>query len=474
MNSFDLLTQDFVLSFKEGISLVEQADGSAVLESPGANLPLGQASKGMRAALRLLSTQGAIEKELVDLAGQHDGSAGLPKMLYYLQRFTQSGLICHTVTSNGSKLATIVPTSPIYQFRLVEPALHEPYSLSRFAYLHQNGGQFVLESPLAQAKIVLHCWQATAMLHGLATSRTLTELGKDFQDITDASISLFVSLLLGCDMVQRAGKEEPEALAQWDFHDLLFHSRSRLGRYTGPYGATYRFRDKTQPLPVVKPLMSEETISLYKPDLDTLKKDDPSFTCVLEERQSMRKQDGERPITLEQLGEFLYRTARIRALHQAEQGLYEYSSRPYPNGGACYELELYVAARACTGLSQGLYHYDPREHQLCKLAGRADAVNILLQEASYATAEQSRPQVLIILTARFHRVTWKYEAMAYALILKNVGVLYQTMYLVATAMGLAACALGGGNSDLFAAAAGTDYFAETSVGEFILGTKAGR
>jgi hypothetical protein len=38
-------------------------------------------------------------------------------------------------------------------------------------------------------------------------------------------------------------------------------------------------------------------------------------------------------------------------------------------------------------------------------------------------------------------------------------------------MGLAPCALGGGHSDLFAEAAGLDYYAETSVGEFILGTR---
>jgi SagB-type dehydrogenase family enzyme len=60
--------------------------------------------------------------------------------------------------------------------------------------------------------------------------------------------------------------------------------------------------------------------------------------------------------------------------------------------------------------------------------------------------------------------------MAYAATLKNVGVLYQSMYLVATAMGLAPCGLGGGNAALFADVVGTDYFAESSVGEFLLGT----
>ena len=53
---------------------------------------------------------------------------------------------------------------------------------------------------------------------------------------------------------------------------------------------------------------------------------------------------------------------------------------------------------------------------------------------------------------------------------RRPGVLSQAMYLAATAMGLAPCAIGGGDADLFARAAGTDYYAETSVGEFLLGS----
>ena len=75
-----------------------------------------------------------------------------------------------------------------------------------------------------------------------------------------------------------------------------------------------------------------------------------------------------------------------------------------------------------------------------------------------------------VLAARLPRVAWKYTGLAYALVLKHVGVVFQTMYLVATAMGLAPCAVGLGDSDLFAQAADTDYYAETSVGEFLLGS----
>ncbi|HEV3050106.1 MAG TPA: nitroreductase family protein, partial [Longimicrobium sp.] len=77
-----------------------------------------------------------------------------------------------------------------------------------------------------------------------------------------------------------------------------------------------------------------------------------------------------------------------------------------------------------------------------------------------------------VIAARFARLAAKYESLAYSLCLKDTGVLMQTMYLVATAMGLAPCALGGGDADLFARASGLSYLVEGSVGEFLLGVPA--
>jgi SagB-type dehydrogenase family enzyme len=95
----------------------------------------------------------------------------------------------------------------------------------------------------------------------------------------------------------------------------------------------------------------------------------------------------------------------------------------------------------------------------------------LLHEAR-RTANMDTPlQIYFQITARCQRVFWKYESMAYALILKNLGALYATMYLVATAMDLAPCALGGGDSELFAEIAGLDPSEEPAVGEFLLGSR---
>lgn len=145
--------------------------------------------------------------------------------------------------------------------------------------------------------------------------------------------------------------------------------------------------------------------------------------------------------------------------------------RPYPAGGTLYELDVYVAIAACGGLSPGLYRYDGVGHRLVRRAGRTAEVDRLLADAARATGlPATEPQVLLVLAARMPRVAWKYTGLAYALVLKDVGVIFQTMYLAATAMGLAPCAVGLGDSDLFAQAAGVDYYTETSVGEFLLGS----
>jgi oxazoline/thiazoline dehydrogenase len=98
----------------------------------------------------------------------------------------------------------------------------------------------------------------------------------------------------------------------------------------------------------------------------------------------------------------------------------------------------------------------------------------MLLDAYLATGRVAQPQTLITLASRFSRVSWKYESIAYSLTLKNAGVLYEAMYLAATAMKLAGCGLGSGDSALFSLITGLDPLAESSVGEFMLGARQER
>jgi hypothetical protein len=83
----------------------------------------------------------------------------------------------------------------------------------------------------------------------------------------------------------------------------------------------------------------------------------------------------------------------------------------------------------------------------------------------YAVVADGRPlATLVPISAEFELRRRSLEA-------ASCWVLYQTLYLVATAMGLGPCAVGGGKAELLSRAIGTDYLVESAVGEFLLGSR---
>jgi SagB-type dehydrogenase family enzyme len=230
------------------------------------------------------------------------------------------------------------------------------------------------------------------------------------------------------------------------------------------------------PLPAVRPAWPGKAIGLGSADLIGAVTPPPSpFATLLDARHSIRDFDDGHPITLSELATLLQTTARVRAKWTAPSDMGEegpevsYASRPYPSGGAAYELELYLAVNQCEGLARGFYHYDAERHALTPIEVRPEDLDAQLSDAEFAIGASGAPQVLIVIAARFGRVSWKYSSVAYSLILKDVGVLTQTLYLAATDMGLGGCAIGTNNIDRFARMTGLEFSTEGPVGLFALG-----
>jgi SagB-type dehydrogenase family enzyme len=400
------------------------------------------------------------------------GHAALPRGLWLLGELRRWGLLSRTLEHDGRPALSAVPIAA--ETPPPHPQLDAaagPAILSRFAILRRDGADFVLESPLAHHRIVLHDPALLPLLGRLAAPFDRGEAAGGVPDLDPALVSAAVRLLDDCGMLSSVGddglpSDEQPPWRAWEVHDLYFHSRSRRGRHANPYGGTYRHIADN--VPALKPAPADaESLALPTPSPDGMA--DPSLETVLLGRRSIRKHS-ETPLTLGQLAEFLHRTVRVTGYASNEQG--EWTRRRYPGGGGLYELEVYPVVGACDGLAPGLYHYRPKEHALTPMQAVTPQVTQLLREAAITAAMSAPPQVLLVITSRFTRVSSKYESMAYALCLKDTGVLLQTMYLVAAAMGLAPCALGGGDSDLFARASGLDYFTEGAVGELVLGRAA--
>jgi SagB-type dehydrogenase family enzyme len=461
---------DFILKLHHDATLRQDSEQAIIAQRGTRLLRLPNVGGGVGAALSLLQ-DGAVASTLLAFAAERDGSDAPASLRYYLRLLERHGCVTRCVRIDGVPIATAEHFVPGRGAALSATAT---YALSRFVYMRADRGTLIVESPLSRCTIALHDGRAAALVQRLASGMRCEEA----TDLPHGAAFLVLSLLMGAGMLVVAGEPEEQPLRTWEFHDLLFHAHSREGRRERPSGATYRFVGEIPAPPAFGASRGLLRRALPKPDLVRLMRVDPPFAAVQERRRSIRS-FGEKPITNAQLGEFLFRVARVThtvtTTRATPRGPVEttMAHRPYPGGGGLYELEIYPLVARADGIPGGLYRYDPAEHELESISSRTPLVDSLLIRASRGTGiPPDQLQVLLVVAARFARFAWKYEAMAYAAILKNVGVLYQTMYLAATAMGLAPCAVGSGDSDAFANAAETHYLAETSVGEFLLGSSA--
>jgi len=463
------MTTRETLSLVPGVSMEPTADGRRVVTGRD-RLMLPPVSPSVGAALDALCEGGRGIEELTRLASR-DGVTHAAIFHSLLEGLRRHGVLARVLHLEGSVIATLAPAAP----KALGPAPRESvsYSLSRFVFTHMADGSQVLETPLTEGRVWMSTWHGPALLGALTVPKRPGDFAVVVPGIPADAAAAFLRMLAEAgaltELDSQGAPVEPEGLATWEFHDLLFHRQTRWGKRDSVFygGASYRFRGRL-PEPGKRPTPSGERFSLEVPDLAAAERRDLPFTAVLEHRRSIREH-GSRPVTRAELGELLYRAVGLRHAVLSERG--EGEARPYPSGGGLYETGVYVIANQCEGLEAGLYSYRVEDHALYHVAGRTPDMELLLKSAMTSTLRNAPPQVLLVLTARFAQMAWKYETMAYAAMLKHVGVIFQTLYLVATAMRLAPCALGAGSAEIFARASGLDPFVEGSVGEFILGTR---
>ncbi|MCC6780794.1 MAG: SagB family peptide dehydrogenase [Hyphomicrobiales bacterium] len=397
-----------------------------------------------------------------------------------VRRLAGHGLVeyCLKNSKGGKDQVVIEPQVPHYWPGA--PALHDAdrLVLSRFAYLRRRADEIVLESPLAGALFRIGDPRIATALAALSVPQSIKTLRRQagFPGVTLLALLLDSHILLEVDTADDGGLRPTEGdddLVLWDFHDLLFHTRSTEGRHTNLLGGVYPYAGVIPPPPAVRPSWPGR-----RTDLGQLGGNGPAsaVATLLRARHSTRSFDDQHAITLAELARFLDGTARVQAHFSSplepedpSGPTIDYAPRPYPSGGGSWELELYIAANRCDGLARGFYHYDADGHALVAIDVDPQELDAALDAAAFAMGAAAAPPILVTIAARFGRVSWKYSALAYALILKDVGVLMQTFYLMATELKIGACALGTANIARFARMTGIPFHVEGPVAQFALG-----
>ncbi|MGQ0841309.1 SagB family peptide dehydrogenase [Actinokineospora sp.] len=423
----------------------------------------------------------------VDIGGAGDRDRGWAVLDRVLDQL--SGSVVHSLgTQRGDgPVLSAVPIARNAAFALRDVDPDRPVRLSRFAAIRTSDGELLVESPLAQYQVLLHRRTASRVVVALSSATSVAEVAGTL-DVAQTLVADVVAYLAATGIVlvgewpdgpgavaPRFAEDADPSLVRWSHHDLLFHAKTRLGRYDGLSGVVFPNADMLPPPPLVKAASAGARFPLHRPELSTLVDGDPPLTDVVENTR-LCPELSERPVTADQIGELLFRAARIRSVSPASAGadvVYEISDRPYLSINGLYELEVYLCLHRCTGLPRGIYHFDPQEHALTLVNDVERELDEVLDNAMVGSGTSQWPPAMVTMTARVARSSWMYGGIAYALTLTHVGALQQMLCISATAMGLAACVPAIDPGDVVDSALRLRWPEEIGVGEFVFGYRRG-
>lgn len=154
-------------------------------------------------------------------------------------------------------------------------------------------------------------------------------------------------------------------------------------------------------------------------------------------RVSSRNFSGE-PLSLDALGTLLKYSCGTTRLSSDGKSM----RRAQASGGARYPIEVYpLVLRAGEGYGPGLYHYQVKTHALEMLWDHIFTPEELDKLFVYGWVKNA--SVILLMTAVFRRNQIKYGERGYRHVLLEAGHIGQNLYLVATALKLKCCTLGG-------------------------------
>lgn len=167
--------------------------------------------------------------------------------------------------------------------------------------------------------------------------------------------------------------------------------------------------------------------------------DDPfktDFFDVLKKRKSQRNFSSV-PITKKEISLLLkYSCGNIGPSKNGRE------RRAQPSGGARFPLEVYpLIFRSSEDLLSGVYHYGVKNHSLDVLEKKDFSATDISTFFTYPWMKDA--SLAFVITAVFQRNQNKYGERGYRYILHEAGHIAQNMYLIAAALNLKCCALGG-------------------------------
>ncbi len=200
---------------------------------------------------------------------------------------------------------------------------------------------------------------------------------------------------------------------------LMLSSQQMVDAFGAAPEPEYRRRPEAATLPLPAPTSSD-------------------FDALLAARRTCRNFDGAAVLGQAEFATMMRRVWGAVGTRELAPGAVAVKKNS-PAGGGLHAVEAYVLVQRVEGLAPGLYHYLSMQHALEPLAELdADQAADLAHRFVAGQDWFNNAPAMVVMTARFDRVFWKYRrhTKAWRVVHLDVGHLSQTMYLSATELGL--------------------------------------
>jgi SagB-type dehydrogenase family enzyme len=242
-----------------------------------------------------------------------------------------------------------------------------------------------------------------------------------------------------CGQVGNAVRRAVDGERFWeDDFGLLYNECVKLR-----YSPTFRSAPAHGPLPDPGTFMPVAPVKSYSASerLELGRPDPPSagLAASLQQRRS-RRDYGDASVGFDELSALLLYACGATGVVPA-YGFNRLPLRSFPSHGGLASPEVYLSAQGVSGIPAGIYHYHVLDHLLERIRDGDHASR--LSAAAFHEEHVSAASVVLVITGCYGRLRWKYGDRGYRFMCMDAGFLGQSIYLVAEALGLAACAVSG-------------------------------
>lgn len=253
----------------------------------------------------------------------------------------------------------------------------------------------------------------------------------------------------------------------------LFHENTKIKQVDDKFVDSIEYFTRGQ----------EETGGGFAPvadrvDLPLVELPDPQrpsldLSDAIARRRSVREYEDE-PITVDELSTLLRYGCGAIGDDMIEYESVDFKSRGYPSAGGLYPIEPYVVALNADGLETGVYYYSAQDHGLRVIdeVPRDDLLDRVEPFSSAWQMDYESASVLFAMTGLFWKNKIKYGPRGYRFALLEAGHAMQNVQLVAGALGLGTCNIGGLDEDELDPFLGVNGVDESTVYGCLIGTPA--